>query len=115
DAPFDDRFSQFGDDLKKQQYPSYFDPANEWRNINADWLNIASHIALQLDSCTNNSSLAFAIERIADGKVLLFPADAQEGNWLSWHEPNMKWKVTTPSGPTDVTASDLLSRTVFYK
>jgi hypothetical protein len=71
---------------------------------------------LQLDSMTNNSSLVLAIERVADGKVLLFPADAQQGNWLSWHVPEMKWTIPAPSGGTrTVTASDLLSRTVFYK
>lgn len=35
------------------------------------------------------------------GKVLLFPGDAQYGNWLSW--------ATTPRG------KDLLERTIFYK
>ena len=58
---------------------------------------MASDLALQLDSVTNNTSLVLAIERIADGKVLLFPADAQEGNWLSWHDEKMKWKVTERS------------------
>jgi hypothetical protein len=32
----------------------------------------AADLALQLDSMTNNTSLALAIERISDGKVLLF-------------------------------------------
>ena len=57
-----------------------------------------------------------AIERIADGKVLLFPGDAQEGNWLSWHDPSIKWDVTDANGETaTITAKDLLARTVFYK
>ena len=60
---------------------------------------------------TNNSSLALAIERIADGKVLLFPADAQQGSWLSWHA--LQWKV--PGQSKSVGMVDLLKRTVFYK
>lgn len=63
-----------------------------------------------MDSLTNNTSVAFAIERISDGKVLLFPADAQQGNWLSWH--GHRWQ-TAQGG--EVTASDLLRRAVFYK
>jgi hypothetical protein len=68
---------------------------------------------LQLDSITNNTSLAFAIERISDGKVLLFPADAQLGHWLSWHDEDPKW--TVPDRRGSVTAADLLRETVFYK
>ena len=43
---------------------------------------------------TNNTSLALAFELIEKGrvgKVLLFPADAQVGNWLSWHGEKMKF------------------------
>ena len=47
---------------------------------------------------TNNTSLVLAIERIADGKVLLFPADAQEGNWLSWHDVAIEWNVIGGAG-----------------
>jgi hypothetical protein len=48
--------------------------------------------------------------------VLLFPGDAQEGNWLSWHDPSIKWQVAQPDGATaTVVAQDLLARTVFYK
>ena len=56
-----------------------------------------------------------AIERVADGKVLLFPADAQEGNWLSWHDDEDEVEVTGGAGAGTVTAADLLARTVFYK
>jgi hypothetical protein len=94
---------------------SYFAPGDEWRRIDEDWLHVASDLALQLDSATNNTSLALAIERIADGKVLLFPADAQQGNWLSWQDKTMKWTVDEPEGAREVTVNDLLARTVFYK
>ena len=60
--------------------------------------------------------MALAIERCADGKVLLFPADAQQGNWLSWHAPELKWTAPATTGGTSaVTVEDLLARTVFYK
>src|SRR5262249_25424582 len=44
----------------------------------------------------------------------LFPADAQELSWRTWHE--LSWTVPGPDGePTRVTAADLLRRTVLYK
>ncbi len=116
ELPFDLRFVQRGDELKQNQYPDYCAPSENWRSIDDDWLSLASNLALQLDSLTNNTSLVLAIERIADGKVLLFPADAQQGNWLSWHDSSIRWTVSDPSGGTRlVTAADLLARTVFYK
>jgi hypothetical protein len=102
--------------LKRAYGKTYFARGQEWRRIDHDWLQAASDLALQLDSLTNNTSLALAIERIADGKVLLFPADAQLGNWLSWHDPDRKWSVPAPDGSTQqIRATDLLSRVVFYK
>lgn len=80
-----------------------------WRRIDADWLAASADLALQLDSRTNNTSLALAFELVDSGRVLLFAADAQVGNWLSWHD--LAWTV---EGRT-VTAADLLSRTVHYK
>ena len=114
--PFDTRYRQLEDraDTKKM-FASYLAREDDWRAIDLDWLNVASDLALQLDGSTNNTSLALAIERIADGKVLLFPADAQEGNWLSWHDEKMKWNVSGGPGAGTVRAADLLSRTVFYK
>ena len=116
--PFDSRFRYALPELQapKTFYAPYYATSNAWRRIDDDWLHAASDLALQLDSATNNTSLAFAIERISDGKVLLFPADAQEGNWLSWHDDKMKWASTNADGKAvEVTASDLLNRTVFYK
>jgi len=115
ELPFDSRFNRQGQAAEAALYPDYIEATNDWRKLKEDWLNLASDLALQLDSMTNNSSLALAIERVADGKVLLFPADAQQGNWLSWHAPEIKWSIDTPSGVRTVTAADLLSRTVFYK
>jgi hypothetical protein len=83
-----------------------------WRQIEDDWLGAGETLALQLDSDTNNTSLALAIELSPGGKVLLFPGDAQVGNWLSWHR--LRWsREDDPHG--DVDAADLLRRTALYK
>jgi hypothetical protein len=95
----------------------YFGPSQKgsggdqsWRRIDSTYMDAAAEFALQLDSATNNTSLALALELVDSGKVLLFVADAQVGNWLSWQ--NVQWKL---DANTTVTASDLLRRTVFYK
>lgn len=80
-----------------------------WRRIDHDWLDAADALALKLDSDTNNTSVVLAFELGAGGPVLLFPGDAQVGNWLSWDA----LEFVTEQGP--VTAADLLGRTVLYK
>ena len=118
EAPFDTRFRLARTDprITDAFNRTYLDRSQAWRSIDTDWLNAASSLAIQLDKFTNNTSLVLAIERVADGKVLLFPGDAQEGNWLSWHDPAIKWDVAEPNGETaTVVAKDLLARTVFYK
>jgi hypothetical protein len=91
---------------------NYWQPGNAapdaWRRIDADWLGGASDLALQLDSLTNNTSLVIAIE-LPGGDVLLFAADAQVGNWLSWQDRS--WTVEGKP----VTGPDLLNRAIFYK
>ena len=67
-----------------------------------------AELALKLDSDTNNTSLALAFE-LPDGQVLLFPGDAQVGNWESWSE--LSWK----DGDRTITGKDLLARTTLYK
>jgi hypothetical protein len=87
----------------------YWDEAGEsWRRIDIDWLGGSSELALQLDSLTNNTSLVLAID-LPDGDVLLFVADAQVGNWLSWQD--LTWQV----GDKIVTGPDLLKRAILYK
>jgi hypothetical protein len=85
----------------------------QWRRIGTDWLQTAGGLALDLDGDTNNTSLVLAIELTPSGKVLLFPADAQVGNWLSWNQ--VSWTLHTDEGETAVGGSDLIRRTVFYK
>jgi hypothetical protein len=116
--PFDLRHRLEADHpVARERCPRYFVAGDEWRRIDNDWLRGAAELALQLDGQTNNTSLALAFELIDSGKVLLFPADAQVGNWLSWHGESMKWTVRDPGAAADreVTARDLLRRTVLYK
>jgi hypothetical protein len=88
----------------------YFGRTEGWRRIEHDWLGVAGRLALQLDSDTNNTSLALAFELFDGGPVLLFPGDAQVGNWLSWE--SLEW----PGGNGDsITRDELLGRTVLYK
>lgn len=96
----------FSDQLKEidQRYTA---AANDWRNVDTDWMEQAARLALYMDTFTNNSSLVLAIELVKTGKVLLFAADAQTGNWVSWKDIKFKDKNTT----TD----SLLARTTLYK
>jgi len=84
------------------------DGRDQWRNIETAAFADACELALQLDKVTNNTSLVLAIE-VPDGDVLLFPADAQVGNWQSWG--TLKWAV----GNNEVEGKDLLNRTILYK
>jgi hypothetical protein len=90
----------------------YDDPKEKWRRIDGDWLNGADRLALNLDSDTNNTSLALALELRPGGGVLLFPGDAQVGNWESWQD--CSWAAVGAGGAA-VTGADLLRRTVLYK
>jgi hypothetical protein len=90
------------------EFARYWGAEESWRRIDADWMDGAAELALKLDADTNNTSLAVAIE-LADGDVLLFAADAQVGNWLSWQD--LVWD----DGGRRVAGPDLLARTVFYK
>lgn len=95
-----------GKALKKGQRDAF-----DRRRIDDDWLGAAGALALKLDSDTNNTSLVIAFELPdADRTILLFAADAQVGNWLSWHDQ----PYPTPEGEM-VTAAQLLARTRLYK
>lgn len=95
-------------DFFKEHYWSSTTSGGGWRRIDTDWLAGSSDLALQLDSLTNNTSLALAIE-LPKGDVLLFVADAQVGNWLSWQD--LVWMVEGKS----VVGPDLLKRAILYK
>ncbi|MEI8381179.1 MAG: hypothetical protein WCJ09_13705 [Planctomycetota bacterium] len=99
DDPF---YRQMYDDGTDEPHPA------EWQRIDDLWMFSASEFALQLDADTNNTSLVMAI-RLPSDKVLLFPGDAQVGNWESWHSRKYKW------GAQDVEAQHLLQKTIVYK
>jgi hypothetical protein len=122
--PFEHRYRIGVKDAEaNESFAGYYDVGLDWRRIEGDWLDAAGEFALQLDNATNNTSLAFALElgEPVVGPVLLFPGDAQVGNWLSWfgkvkfgdetYGKEMSWTV----GGKTVTAADLLRRTVLYK
>ena len=113
--PFDGRYRLdcTEEETRRRYFETYDDPSAAWRKIDYDWLASSADFALQLDNLTNNTSLALAIEIIEDGRVLLFPADAQLGNWLSWHDHT--FKVKGPNGTSDKKAKQLLEETVLYK
>lgn len=127
-SPFQDKYCWSKDSITKEDLKDednvwnlYHQPKNNWRNIETDWLHNAGTLALHLDSYTNNTSLVIAMEFENSGKVLLFVADAQIGNWISWTEPEsedselpkLKWQIGNNN--KKITAYDLLERTVFYK
>ncbi len=88
--------------------------AHAWRRLDREWTAAAEEMAIKLDGATNNSSLVLAIELRHTGRVLLFPGDAQVGNWKSWHE--CRWDENNGLGSGElITAADLLKRTVLYK
>jgi hypothetical protein len=124
-GPFDDRFSLPLEGTRalsffKQRYwadtvddrRERTDYTQDWRRIDTDWMGVATTLALQLDEDTNNTSLVLAFElgpRKTGGPVMLFAADAQVGNWLSWQD--VKWNFEGRA----ITGPDLLKRTILYK
>jgi glyoxylase-like metal-dependent hydrolase (beta-lactamase superfamily II) len=109
--PFNERYKRRGvrerSDALKKLSAEYRSRVNNWRSVDDAWLDQAESLALFLDSWTNNSSLVLAIELVHSAKVLLFAADAQTGNWLSW--PKVKW------AQEGVDLDALLANTVLYK
>lgn len=80
-----------------------------WRRMTADDAADAGALALAMNNATNNASLVLAFELSKGGKVLLFVGDAQAGNWRSWSDG------TFDDDGAEVTAENLLARTVLYK
>jgi hypothetical protein len=81
-----------------------------WRRIDGDWLRSSETFALRMSKYINNTSLVLAVELPTTKKVMLLVGDAQRGNWVSWHD-----KPCPDGNGGQVTATDLLARTVFYK
>jgi beta-lactamase superfamily II metal-dependent hydrolase len=111
--PFDRWFSIDKEEAKTHPFFAQHYLADDWQSIEHDWLSSAESLALKLDSDTNNTCLVLAFELEPGGRVLLFPGDAQVGNWLSWAK--VTWDVEENGKTRHVTSADLLSRTVLYK
>lgn len=126
--PFDDKYKIAADRVEHHPKLAEFfrtnygfdeEGENAWRQIEEDWLEMAGDLALNIDGITNNTCLALAIELVESGKVLIFPGDAQFGNWISW-QGIKKWEAVDKNGnkkesDVKVDVNDLLKRTVFYK
>ena len=93
-----------------------------WRRVDNDWLTGVANLALRAGDYTNNVSLVLAFDIPGSEKMLLFPGDAQVGNWLSWHTIR-EWKLRETAMPANPPAANdeqtlmknLLSRVAFYK
>ncbi len=79
------------------------------RRIDGEWLATAGALALKLDSDTNNTSLVLAFD-LPDGTAMLFAADAQVGNWESWHD-----QTYLDEQGVAHSATSILNRVRFYK
>ncbi|MDW9593542.1 hypothetical protein GOA63_15140 [Sinorhizobium meliloti] len=106
---FNEHYGGPGSDDLEPDDGSEIATAPEWRRIDA--LNVADPgaLALAMNNATNNTSLVLAFELSRLGKILLFVGDAQAGNWRSWSD-----KVFNEGG-NEISAKDLLGRTVLYK
>ncbi|WP_425613785.1 MBL fold metallo-hydrolase [Anatilimnocola sp. NA78] len=107
--PEDEQFDKMPAATRRMLDQSYFEARASWRRIDSDWLAASAHLALNLDSDTNNTSLVLAFEW--ENRVLLFVGDAQAGNWLSWRDQ----KYRDAAGNATISIDDLLERTVLYK
>jgi hypothetical protein len=90
----------------------YAKGAAKYRRIDTDWLGGAENLALKIDGDVNNTSLALGLE-LADSRVLLFPGDAQVGNWLSWGDQTYP-ADDSKNGPR-LKIDEILARAIFYK
>lgn len=93
---------------KAQKRAMYDVKGADWRKIDYDWMYSAGNYALRLTKAINNLSLVLAIE-FENGKVVLFPGDAEYASWKSWQD--IDWKKKGVS----VTTNEILQRVVFYK
>jgi hypothetical protein len=71
-----------------------------------------NRLAIRMDSNTNNSSLVLAIE-LPDSSTMIFAADAQVGNWLSWG--GVVFKEDQDGKEVETKGHDLLGRARLYK
>ncbi|MDF0490018.1 hypothetical protein PX554_17930 [Sphingomonas sp. H39-1-10] len=111
--PFAERFRRWEDETSTDAVAALYYKGQAKRRIDGTWLGSAETLALKIDGDVNNTSLALAIE-VPGRDVLLFPADAQVGNWLSWHDQQYPATPVPPGGAQE-SAEQILARVIFYK
>jgi beta-lactamase superfamily II metal-dependent hydrolase len=109
--PFDTEYEAPVDENNIQKH---YEEGEDWRKINYDWLYSAGSLAMRYERSINNTSLALAIQFEDSERVLLFPGDAEFGNWESWHE-GLEWPVKINGQTVKKKAEYFLNNTVFYK
>ncbi|HEY0656354.1 MAG TPA: MBL fold metallo-hydrolase [Chryseosolibacter sp.] len=107
--PFEPEFEMQSDGIKTR-----YETKDTWRQIENDWLYTAGSIALRYQRSINNTSLVLAFQFEESERVLLFPGDAEFGNWKSWHD-GLSWSIPVNGKNKKVNAEYLLNNTVFYK
>jgi len=90
----------------------YFADSKSWRRVDQDWMAAGAPLALKLDGHCDGLSLALAIEVEPGGAVLLFPGDAQTGEWAAWSR--LRWNAGGRGDPP-LTGAELLARAVLYR
>ncbi len=115
--PFDKKLRIPTGEAKEDEFfkTRYYETHSEgWRRIDDDWLGAGEGLVAYLDNYVNNTSLALAIELPRSPKVLVFAADAQMGNWLSWGD--LTWTVRDGgNAASTVKIQSLLEHAVLYK
>lgn len=113
--PFDEKYELEVKDLEKYKMFKEHYNSEPWRTIDNDWLFSAGNLALRHETSINNTSLVIAIQFKESEKILLFPGDAEQGSWLSWHD-GLEWNFLDKNNNTKkVNAEYILNNTVFYK
>jgi hypothetical protein len=97
-----------------QVMKKFYDTSGDWRKIDNDWLFSAGGLAMRYEASINNTSLALAIQFEDSERVLLFPGDAELGNWESWHD-GLEWSVKINDKTVKRKVDYFLNNTVFYK
>lgn len=103
--------------LHERYFKSSADPDQGWewphRQIDDSHSLDFNRLAIRMDNKTNNSSLVVAFE-LPDRSTLIFAADAQVGNWMSWKDVTFIERHADGS-EHQIKGQDLLARACFYK
>lgn len=107
--PFEKEYVVVNSTNLKKQYNKEL-----WKCIDSEWLINAGTLALKFERCLNNTSLVFAMQLESNEHILLFPGDAEFGNWNSWFS-DLTWNLKDDKKTRKVDAKYILQNTVFYK